>query len=521
MTEHFTPELLRTVLDNSLVNIYAARAVRDPVTQRVVDFQIYFCNPAFLKRVRLSQDQIGSATLGSLFPVLQHSGFLSRYKQVVETGQPFVGEQEYPGSNGHFWYQTMVSKHHDGIVVNFVDITPSKWTEQAVQQTNDMLQAVLDATLTAVSTYEPVRDEAGRIVDFRFLLSNQAAHSMLSVDELQGKTLCEMNPPLRNSNALNQYIAVAQTGQPVTMERFARGRWFIISVVPFGQAGLLTSSIDITDLKQAQLQVEQLNTHLQRSNRSLNQFATIASHDLQEPLRKISMLADVLRNQHSSALPEPAQDLLKRMQSATSRMRMLIHDVLTYARLTQEGTTQHQPVALNRLLEEVLDDLELVVTEKRAIIQIGDLPILSGNAFQLRQLFENLLSNALKFTKADRPPHITVHSELLEGADLPTVVVNRLPSEADPSTATNRLYYVIRVADNGIGFAAHHQERIFGAFERLHSTTSGYSGTGIGLAIVRQVAESHQGVVIAHSVEGEGATFSLYLPAHPVSLSSV
>jgi signal transduction histidine kinase len=521
MTEHFTPQLLLTILDNSLVNIYAAKALRDPTTGLLLDFQIYFYNASFLKQVRLSPDQIDTGTLRTLFPALEQSGFLVCYKGVVETGEPYVGEQEYDGPNGHFWYQTTVKKYDDGIVVNFVDITDSKWTKQVIQQTNNTLQAVLDATLTAVSTYEPVRDKAGRIVDFRFLLSNQAALSMLSVDELYGKTLCEMNPPLRSSDALDQYITVAQTGRPVTMERFARGRWFIISVVPFGEQGLLTSSIDITDLKQAQLQVEQLNTQLQRSNQSLDQFATIASHDLQEPLRKISTFADILRNQHGSSLPEEVTDLLKRIQSAAGRMRTLIRDVLTYAQLTKVGTLADQPVDLNQLMGDILEDLELVVTEKGAVIEADHLPTLTGNSLQLRQVFQNLLSNALKFTKPGCQPHISIRTELLDQAALPSGVLNDLLTGADQSAASGHQYYVIQVADNGIGFAARHTERIFGAFERLHNNTSAYSGTGIGLAIVRQVMENHNGTVVAQGVEGEGATFTLYLPVIPLPTGSV
>jgi signal transduction histidine kinase len=385
--------LLQTILDNSLVNIYAAKAVRHSTTGQVLDFQIYFYNTAFLKQVRLTQDQLEKGTLRSLFPVLEQSGFLARYKAVVETGEPFVGEQEYAGPNGHFWYQTTVKKYNDGIVVNFVGIT---------------------------------------------------------------------------------------------------------------------------DLKQTQLQVEQLNTQLQRSNQSLEQFATIASHDLQEPLRKIIMFGDLLQDRHGPTLPEDARGLLKRMQVSADRMRLLIHDVLTYAQLTKEGTALRQLVDLNRLVAEVLDDLELVVTEKQAIIEAGDLPVLSGHALQLRQVFQNLLSNALKFAKPGRQPHITVQSERLDGTALPIDILNRLPPEADQSATAGRQYYAIRVADNGIGFAAQYGEQIFDAFERLHGTSSAYSGTGIGLAIVRQVANNHDGAVVAQGVEGEGATITLYLPVNPI-----
>lgn len=627
--------MLLTVLDNSLTNIYAAKAVRDPATGQLVDFTISFCNSAFLERVRLTEDAVRTGTLRSLFPVLEQTGFLTRYMTVVETGEPFVGEQEYPGPNGDFWYQTSVRKLGDGVVVNFIDVTDRKRAELAVQrqadelravldasissifymrairneasgrivdfrinlanrtterstnltpeqvigrtllemfpgnvengffeayvrvvetgqpermtrpyrderglegwfeisavkqspdgvvvtflnvtesnqnavrvqQQADLLQSVLNATLTAVSTYEPVRDEAGRIMDFRFLLSNQAARTMLGTDELRGKTLCEMNPPLRGSEALKQYVAVAQTGQPVAMERFARGRWFLISVVPFGEQGLLTSSIDITDLKQAQFQIEQLNAQLQRSNASLDRFASVASHDLQEPLRKIKTFGDLLLDRHANALPDEARDLLKRMQLAADRMQTLIRDLLAFSRLAKDGGTAWQPVRLNRIVDEVLVDLELAVTDKGAAVDVGDLPTVTGDALQLRQVFQNLLSNALKFTEPGRPPKITVTYRRVRAADVPVDLIK--------SDGASGPYDAIAVADNGIGFANAYAETIFGAFERLHGKSSPYGGTGIGLAIVRRVMENHHGAVNAHGVEGEGATFTLYFP---------
>lgn len=519
LTEHLTPELFLSILDNSLTSIYAAKAIRDPDTDQLIDFQIYFANSAFLQRVHLAEDIVQTATLRRLFPVLEQTGFLDQYKAVVETGRPFTGEQEYPGPNGHFWYQTTVKKHEDGIIVNFVDVTSQVQTRQQLihqqaqleqnelrlQQQTDLLQSVLNATLTAVSTYEPVRNEAGHIVDFRFLLSNQAALTMLSAEELTGKTLCEMNPPLRNSDALAQYVTVAQTGQPVTMERQARGRWFLISVVRFGEDGLLTSSIDITDLKLAQLQIEQLNTQLQRSNQSLDQFAFVASHDLQEPLRKIRTFGDLLLDQYTDTLPADARDLLRRMQSASERMSVLIRDLLTYSRLSKGRQTARQSLDLNGLVNEVLEDLELAIQDKNALIDVGSLPTLIGDPLQLRQVFQNLLSNALKFTKPGHQPQIQVTCRLIPAYE----VLMNLPKPKAPSGQ----YYLVTVADNGIGFAEQYGEKIFGAFERLHSKNSLYGGTGIGLAIVRQVMENHQGAVTAQGREDEGATFTLYFPA--------
>lgn len=264
---------------------------------------------------------------------------------------------------------------------------------------------------------------------------------------------------------------------------------------------LLTSSIDITEIKLAREQLAQLNEQLQRSNESLDQFASVASHDLQEPLRKISTFGAMLAQQYGPALGEGV-DLLGRMQSATDRMQTLIRDLLAYSRLAAGGQTARQPVDLIQLVGEVLQDLEIAVAQTGAVVAVGELPTLPGDTLQLRQVFQNLLSNALKFTKPGQLPRLTVSARSVSPGEVPAEL--RLTGPA---------YWLITVADNGIGFGEKYRERIFGAFERLHGKNSAYGGSGIGLAIVRRVMDNHHGAVTAHSAEGEGATFTLYLPA--------
>jgi PAS domain S-box-containing protein len=239
---------------------------------------------------------------------------------------------------------------------------------------------------------------------------------------------------------------------------------------------------------------------LERSNQNLQQFAYVASHDLQEPLRKIQAFSSMLAERYGDRLDE-GLDLLVRMQNASSRMSVLISDLLTFSRIStrQEATTR---VPLMRVFDAVLTDLDFRIEETGAVVAVDELPTVRGDASQLGQLFQNLLGNALKFRKPDTPPHIRVRTQTVGQTDLPASV---RPMRQAPT------YYRIDVADNGIGFDEQYAERIFQVFQRLHGRSQ-YAGTGIGLAICEKVAANHGGAITATSQPGQGATFSVYLP---------
>jgi signal transduction histidine kinase len=494
---------LQATLDASISSILAMTAIRNEQGQ-IIDFRMDKANRTVERSLGKTPAELEGRTLLSVYPGNVESGFFALYAKAADTGELQQTTQHYTDTNGYQgWFEASAVRHApDKIVLTFMNVTDYKRTEMLVRQQADLVHSVLNATMNTVATYEAIRDEMGQIVDFRFTMANQAALAVVNMpaDELYAKTLLEVSPDLRGNVLFDQYISVVQTGQPVTVERHRQGRWFLGNAVPFGDDGLLTSTIDITSLKQAQLQIEGLNEQLQRNNASLDQFAAIASHDLQEPLRKIKSFGDILLDQYAPALGDGA-GLLGRMQSAADRMQTLIRDLLAYSRLSQDRPALFQPVDLNRVVGEVVTDLEIAIAEKGAVVELGDLPTLSGDPLQLRQVVQNLLSNALKFTKPGRLPRVSLRARQLNSRELPD----------DVQLASGRCWE-ITVDDNGIGFSEKYRQQIFGAFERLHGKTSAYSGSGIGLAIVRKVMDHHQGVVTAHSTEGEGATFSLYFP---------
>lgn len=242
------------------------------------------------------------------------------------------------------------------------------------------------------------------------------------------------------------------------------------------------------------------NNRLSRSNENLEKFAYVASHDLQEPLRKIQSFGDLLKSEYAAQLGDGVA-YLERMQSAANRMSTLIRDLLTFSRIaTQRETVAAVP--LSSAINSVLADLDLRIQETNAVVTVDSLPTIQGDRPQLEQLFQNLVSNALKFRRADVPPVVRITNRLVSYQDLPPSIK---PDRIAP------LYYQIDVTDNGIGFDDKYVDRIFQVFQRLHGKSE-FAGTGIGLAICEKVVANHGGAITATSQPGQGATFSVYFP---------
>ncbi|HEY1006732.1 MAG TPA: ATP-binding protein, partial [Sphingobacteriaceae bacterium] len=270
---------------------------------------------------------------------------------------------------------------------------------------------------------------------------------------------------------------------------------------------LVGTLLDITELKETnqklseneallRLKVEELN----RSNSELEQFAYVASHDLQEPLRKIRAFGERLENTLGPDLPDDGRDYLGRMKNAAERMQTLIDDLLTYSRLSR-ASGAYENRSLTTALQQVNADLEYAIEQKNARIHIDAPHTIGAIPGQLEQLLQNLISNALKFSRPGVRPEISVLSELVRG------------SQAGPHAAADHEYCRITITDNGIGFDSRYSEKIFVLFQRLHARTD-YPGTGMGLAICKKIVENHNGWISASGEEGKGSAFTLLLPVN-------
>jgi light-regulated signal transduction histidine kinase (bacteriophytochrome) len=243
----------------------------------------------------------------------------------------------------------------------------------------------------------------------------------------------------------------------------------------------LGTFIDITDLKD-------YSRRLEESNQELEQFAFIASHDLREPLRKIRSFGSIIMNRFESELPPQGKDYMARMTNAAERMDTLVQDLLVYSRVTSQAR-EFDAIDLNEVVQMVLSDLEPHIREKEARVTAVELPHIEGDNNQLYQLFQNLVGNALKYSKPGQPPLIEIRGEIM----------------AEHQTCR------IVIADNGVGFPSDSSDEIFKLFRRLHAKKD-YQGSGIGLAICKKIIERHNGSILAHGVPGEGATFTITLP---------
>lgn len=274
------------------------------------------------------------------------------------------------------------------------------------------------------------------------------------------------------------------------------------------QTGMILLAIeDITEAKRDEVvrkQTEQtlklFNAKLEQSNRELQDFASVASHDLQEPLRKIQAFGDLLTKEYGQFLPETGQQYLQRMQNAAARMQTLINDLLAFSRVTTKAQP-FVPVDLNQVAREVLSDLEVHLQSVQGQVTVSDLPTIEADPLQMRQLLQNLISNALKFHQPDLPPLIQIRAEM-KTQPLPESGTKDSPAPCQ-----------LLVEDNGIGFEEKYLDRIFTVFQRLHYRNE-YEGTGVGLAICRKIAERHGGSITARSSPGHGSTFMVILPVH-------
>lgn len=260
---------------------------------------------------------------------------------------------------------------------------------------------------------------------------------------------------------------------------------------------------EITARKKTEKALEEKTQEIIRSNKDLEQFAYIVSHDLQEPLRKVMVFGDRLTMKHGKALNKEGLDYLARMKNASRRMQTLITDLLAYSRVTTH-TKPFTLIDLTKLIEEVINDLEIQLERTGGRIILGKLPVIHADAVQIRQLFQNLIGNALKYHRDAVPPVIEIQAHCLEGM-----------KDDHAQSSHHNGFCEITVTDNGIGFDEKYAEYIFGVFQRLHRRDQ-YEGTGVGLSLCRKIVERHGGCITATSAPGKGAKFTIVLPLEQV-----
>ncbi|MEZ0607046.1 ATP-binding protein [Fibrella sp. WM1] len=402
--------------------------------------------------------------------------------------------------------QPVLNEHGDlRYILNTVeDITQAVQLVE-VTKANRYLQDIINGFTEPLQVLQPVIKD-GKIIDFRFKLVNQAyaSYAKATPDQLHGRLVGDVFPGYVDTVSFTNPVETYETGEPLTFEihydKDGLDLYNRMTTYKLDEEVVIHFT-DFTRERQLQRQLESKVDELERSNANLQQFAYVASHDLQEPLRKIRSFGDLLYEQYGTYVPDTGQDLLQRMQSAANRMQTLIRALLDYSRITTQQPIR-QPVSLSIVVQTVLSELDMIIEQTNALVEMHELPTVQGDASQLGQLFQNLLTNALKFRQLGIQPHLVIDGYQMTEQELPSLV---RPAQCAA------VYHVVTVRDNGIGFDPKYSERIFQMFQRLHGKSQ-YEGTGIGLAICQQVATSHGGAITAQSQPGKGTTFALYLP---------
>jgi PAS domain S-box-containing protein len=501
--------LLRSLMENLPGYIYAKDSKgRFVMANAGVSRQLGFSSPG---------EVIGKSDF-DLFPKELAERYRAEEIEMLKSGQG-LNNHEGPTVDAskpekNRWVSTtkVILRDAQGKVIGFIgcgqDITDRKQAEEALARERSLLRTLIDSLPDGIYA----KDTAGR----KTMANPRDVKNMgcKTETEVIGKNDFDLFPKEIAEKFWADDQKVFQGEPVIDREEYFLGeagekRWLLSSKLPLRDpngkiTGLVGIGRDITqrkqaedDLRSSEEKLRQFTVQLERSNRELQDFAYVASHDLQEPLRKIVVFGERLREKNSEAMGPEALDYLDRMQKAAARMQILINDLLTFSRVT----TKVQPftsVNLAEVASGVVEDLEGRIELVKGRVELGALPVIDAEALQMRQLLQNLIGNALKFRRPEEPPVVKIEAQIISAPDTPAKKLCRLT-----------------VSDNCIGFDEKYLDRIFNVFQRLH-TRNEYEGTGMGLAIVRKIALYHGGDITAKSKPGQGSTFILTIPvAHP------
>lgn len=498
----------KTLLDNILVNssngISVSEVYRDE-EGKVIDALTIMANDAAIKYIGFPKEIYLSKRASEIEPGIIGSPYYQACIKTLETGEPFV--MQYNMESTGRWLELTVSKmDYNHLIQVFTDITPVKEFQLQLEKAASTLKTVFDFAQTGMFTCKPEYNEKGEIVDFRIVMVNSTVAGFVGqpTEVIQGEPGRKWFPGYMDTGAFELYKICYETGEPQRAEIHynvdGHDNYLDVQSVKIDEHLLITAT-DHTTLRKSQLQLEQTVKALELSNTNLEDFAHAASHDMKEPLRKILTFTDRLLESLGKRMTATEVNLCDRIVISAKRMQLLVDDLLEFSHVS-EDSRQLEKIDLNEKIQRVLSDLELPIEEKQAQIVTHPLPTVMGNRRQLQQIFQNLIGNALKYSKPGVIPVITISASMVKGSTAP---VNFAPDISE------KTFHLIEVSDNGIGFEQKYAEQIFKMFQRLHGRSE-FSGTGIGLSIARKVVQNHNGYIWAESEVNKGSTFRILLP---------
>lgn len=494
------------------------------------EMRIQFLNQSIIDVWGKGNDVVGKR-YADVLPELENQSIYDKLDSVYMTGIPFHAQNQrvdlvVDGILQSFYFNYSFTPLFDaagnvyGVMNTAADVTDLNVAKQRLEQSEQNLRNMILQAPVAMCMFKGP--------EYVIEIAND---SMIDIwgnptTDFMHQPVFEALPHTRDQELEKSIYEVYTKGityrayeKPVKLLRNGKTETIYINFVyePYRETcgkiiGILAICIDVTTQVSARLKIEDIvsartkelgtaNDKLQKSNAELAQFAYIASHDLQEPLRKISMFSQLLENTAGQELNATSRKHLSKINNAAIRMNTLIKDVLSYSELVKE-TEEFTSVDLNQVIADTLLDFDLLIEQKNARIQFNNLPVLDAIPLQMTQLFGNLISNSLKFVRTDIAPVITITSTLLTAEE-----------KRNASLQASQNYYQITFRDNGIGLKPEHQEQIFNIFQRLHRKSE-YEGTGIGLAMCKKIALNHHGDLNAEGSSTAGAVFNVILPTH-------
>lgn len=466
------------------------------------------------------EDMIGQPITYEKF--LQHiypqdiDGVTQNVKAALEKKQPYEfvhriitpqGIEKYVLSNGYPEMDTT------GNVVQLFgttqDITEQHKTEEDLRNSRNFVEKIAETSPTILYVLDlkenhllyinkEVEEVLGYTPEEMINMPGLAFMKMIHAQDLL------LQPTKQTLHANTPDEIIIQQAERRFKTKDEKWKWLLTREVVFKKdksgkpTQLLGSALDVTERLEMEKDLSQKNIMLQQSNTNLQEFAYVASHDLQEPLRKISIFGDKILTTNNDNLNDDGKLYLSRMIDASNRMQNMINDLLSVSLIATQKNYEY--CSLQQILDEVLQTLEYKIESSGAVINAAVLPEANINVSQFRQLFQNLLSNSIKFSRAGIKPQINITCSMLKYAQVSKYKIEKAPE-----------YIALEFSDNGIGFEEEYAAKIFNIFQRLHGRSE-YEGSGIGLAICKKIVENHGGIIFAQSVLEEGATFTIILP---------
>ncbi|WP_282164550.1 ATP-binding protein [Cellulophaga baltica] len=502
-TDEFLQNVIRST--NNVISYF------EPILDKegtIIDFSILYTNEEIKNTTGQSPDELVQKKISEAYPFLMENGVFEFFIEAISTGKPVEFERDYIFNGVHMWFDTYAIKTGDGVCVTSKNISKQKQDEQKILEVNDQLK-IQNAILRDAKTL-------AKIGSYRWdVLSDDEDNSEIS-DNLYSLLDCEPQEFLPTHENYKKFIHPEDLAgykknlkEAIDKKKSVDFSYRIINksrkIKHFRTTGhfqdnaLIGVIQDIsTQIKDA-LKLKEKNQELKRSNEELESFNRVASHDLQEPIRKIQMFISRIEDSDYENLSEKGKEFFTKISSSSERMRMLIKYLLSYSRINKTKS-EFTSVSLVEIIDKVQEDLEARIKESGVEIIVDNLPTLNAVPFQMEQLFNNIISNAIKYGGKE-DPKIIIDCKKLKRNEIPNNFIKK-----------HKSYYRISIIDNGIGFEQEHADKIFELFQRLHQKTE-YSGTGIGLAICKKIAQNHGGHILAESALGKGSTFCVFLPA--------